>query len=448
MLYRLRWVFIFFMGVFLISCEPTKAPKGSPLIEFLSIEEFQFDASKDTFLVAEKGSVLKIPANTFMDTENKLYQGMVKLEFLEVFELEDMVLGGLSTTTIDGELLESGGMFYLKARGAGQDLKINPKAKFTIGLAVDSLKKGAQFFYANRANASEELKWLTANNVNAGTKNNDLLSGGMLLLSDCSACHNKNLVEDMTAPALAWVTKRWKRREDLLAFTRNTEKEANSGKNLRASFMVNWAASAMVPYEHLSDKELNALYNYIDEMCRFRQIDSTNQDTLSDAYYTYYRDSFMTRNAYLDSLNRAANFLYVVDNIGIEYAWVNIDRFFDSDLPKQKDLKVELDFDVETISQNVRIVFPKRKTITNAYPSQKAGEKYYSFTETYNKPSTPFPIGEEAYLVATLYGKEQIYFGVKAIRIGDHDIEKLAVQPMSGEAIREKIQQIFKKWKN
>lgn len=446
-----KTTFLLVSLLLLTACQSEKETSRIPLfsIENLPQTNFQFLANRDTILMAKEGTIFHIPANAFVDRNNELYTGKVEIELLEAFTLEDMILGNLATVSDDGRFLESNGMFRFSIKGNGNTLKVNPKAKVMMTVPVVNLQDDSQFFYGN-LDEKNDLIWSLANFMQVDTTNKRLLLGRNLLWKECSSCHNINLTHDMTGPALAWVSKRWKSRADLMEFTKNSEAFAESG-NLRAKVMITWAASTMPAYEYLSDEEINAIYYYIDETARVRKIDSTRQDTLSDAYFQAFLDRQDSIKVVNDSIRRitnqtffgeASNLLYQVSTeLDQPFNWVNIDRYLSRDVPTQKDLKVKINEDLDIYSAELKIILSKQNTIIGAYPNREGN--YFSFTEQYQLTSTPFSMGEKAYLMATIVKEDEIYFALKEITIGDNTLEELDLKLISKADLMKKIKETF-----
>jgi cytochrome c2 len=443
----------------LVACESDKPISKAHIfsIENLPKTTFQFSNKKDTILIGKAGTIFHIPANAFVDKNDKTYKGEVKIELLEAFTLKDMILGNLTTVSDDGRLLESSGMFRLSIKGNGKTLKVNPATKVMMTIPAINTQDDSQIFYGNLDDQGD-LTWSLADLTNIESSNKRLLLGRNLLLRECASCHNINLIDDMTGPALAWVAKRWNSKADLMAFTRNSEAFGQSG-NLRAKAMLDWAPSSMTAFEYLSEEELNAIYYYIDETARVRKIDSTSQKTLSDAsYQAYFKTQDSIRKVYTsiqrleDSIRNTryqtvvregSNLLYQVSStLNKSVNWVNIDRFMSVDGSKQKDLRVNIKTKkIDFYLKEVKIILPNRNSMILAYLNRKEG--YYSFTERYQLESTPFPIGEKAYLMATANTIDGIYFALKSITIGEKDVEELDLKLISKEDLIQKIKTTF-----
>lgn len=91
----------------------------------------EFSNTNDTILMGAEGTEVIVPKNAFVDSKgNRVKQ--VTLELKEYYKVEDIVLSNLSTITTDGQLMETNGMFYIKA----YDKNGNP-CKLVGGKSID-----------------------------------------------------------------------------------------------------------------------------------------------------------------------------------------------------------------------------------------------------------------------------------------------------------------------
>jgi hypothetical protein len=77
---------------------------------------FQIDPNKDTVLVSNRGTLLFIPKNNFLDTLNRPIHSLIDIEFVEIHNLEEAIQSGLSTLTTKNEVLETAGMFFINVQ--------------------------------------------------------------------------------------------------------------------------------------------------------------------------------------------------------------------------------------------------------------------------------------------------------------------------------------------
>lgn len=92
-------------------------------IESLPIQGFQINTLTDTVVETENGLVLVIPSDAFETQEGDAVSGLINFEVKEAFDDYAIMKAGL-TTTSNGELLETGGMFFLEARQGNKELKL------------------------------------------------------------------------------------------------------------------------------------------------------------------------------------------------------------------------------------------------------------------------------------------------------------------------------------
>ncbi|MEO0341096.1 MAG: cytochrome c [Bacteroidota bacterium] len=81
----------------------------------------------------------------------------------------------------------------------------------------------------------------------------------------CTTCHVRTMKRDLTGPALAGVTKKYKK-EWLYAFTRDSQKMIDEGDKQALKVWEEWAPSVMNAFPDLKDKELEDIYYYVEEV--------------------------------------------------------------------------------------------------------------------------------------------------------------------------------------
>ncbi|GAB1398257.1 hypothetical protein MASR1M65_30370 [Saprospiraceae bacterium] len=93
----------------------------------------------------------------------------------------------------------------------------------------------------------------------------DANAGKDLFKANCAACHNKNMKDDLTGPALGGVQERWAGREKLLHdWIRNSQAVIGSGDKYANDLYVKWNKSQMNAFPNLTDDDINSLLLYID----------------------------------------------------------------------------------------------------------------------------------------------------------------------------------------
>jgi hypothetical protein len=91
-------------------------------------------------ITGEKGTILNIPPNSFVDEEGELVTEKVTLRLKEVYELEDMIIEQVQTTS-EGKLIETGGMLFIEVTNAvGDTLQLAENKTISAVMASDEVK--------------------------------------------------------------------------------------------------------------------------------------------------------------------------------------------------------------------------------------------------------------------------------------------------------------------
>lgn len=142
----------------------TYIPKGGAG-ESLSSQFFTVKGDCDTVIQTEDGIVFAIQSGAFLDDSRAEVKGEINIEVKEALKTQDILSSGLSTSTSDGNALETGGMFYIKAQQGGEDLKINAKKGIYTKVPTGDKKPGMKLWtgtYKSNGevvwNAPKELK--------------------------------------------------------------------------------------------------------------------------------------------------------------------------------------------------------------------------------------------------------------------------------------------------
>ena len=95
----------------------------------------------------------------------------------------------------------------------------------------------------------------------------DLDNGKSLFKANCAQCHNKNMKDDLTGPALGGIAERWEGKEDVLyAWIRNSQAVIASGDKYANNLYNEWNKTLMNPFPDLTDQEIEDLLGYVDGM--------------------------------------------------------------------------------------------------------------------------------------------------------------------------------------
>ncbi len=92
----------------------------------------------------------------------------------------------------------------------------------------------------------------------------NLDEGKALFKGNCASCHNKNMKDDLTGPALGGVQERWENEETLYAWIRNSAAVIESGDPYANAIYNKWNKTAMNAFPNLTDDQIASLLGYID----------------------------------------------------------------------------------------------------------------------------------------------------------------------------------------
>ncbi len=89
--------------------------------------------------------------------------------------------------------------------------------------------------------------------------------GKTIFKNYCASCHNKNMKDDMTGPALAGVEERWEKypKEDLYNWIRNSQKLVSEKHPRAISLVKEWNNISMTSFPNLSDEEIEGVLLFI-----------------------------------------------------------------------------------------------------------------------------------------------------------------------------------------
>lgn len=271
----------------------------------LPVQHFVLINSNDTVLETKEGIVFALSKESFVDENGKTLEGAIDVVIKEALGAEAIMTSGLSTTS-NGELLETAGMFYVSAFADGKELKINPKKPIHAQVPTNEIKPGMKLFSGERLsngqinwvnpvelekylvpveitslnfyppnyeNKLAELgygekskKWKDSLYYSFGEKT-EMISGEKVFKANCSPCHNMD--KPSSGPALKDVAKRvqpgkygtvenW-----LKEFTKNNNKVIASGDPYANKVYNENGKGAMTIFERLPKNHLNALIKYI-----------------------------------------------------------------------------------------------------------------------------------------------------------------------------------------
>jgi mono/diheme cytochrome c family protein len=374
---------------------------------------FKITLNKDTLLKTKSGVLIKLSANTFVNTTLAEVEIIVR----EIINKEQLLKSGMPTLDDKGNLLETGGMINILTNPR---IDINSKFPIQVSIPVIGVNPNMKKYTADIDNG--DLLWKYVEPLANNQKFNDLIEGEQLFIKNCSDCHAKSLDAQLTGPELGCIEigENSRKRDWLIKFTKNSQKMIAEGDNLA---MCNWNSykpSVMSNFEFLTDLQINQIYDYINNESLRRNI--------CDKGEVYGRNSFDVPNCNFksDTSSHSANDYYNYDNnvqINLEpeniiedkfeinyekttngkvftrtyyytftvsdYNWINCDRPFNE--PEVDAFNVIAETDLEMF-----LIFKNRKSLW-PFCTWKG---QYILIETEDEAKVNLPIGEQVTIFA------------------------------------------------
>lgn len=110
-------------------------------------QHYEIETSNTSFITTQKGSKFVFPEGCFLNKDNiPIKNKKVKIQIIEVTDVEGLVKMDIPTITEDGSLLESGGCYYMNATSDGKKVTINPQKPVMAKLKNHSDKPDMDFF--------------------------------------------------------------------------------------------------------------------------------------------------------------------------------------------------------------------------------------------------------------------------------------------------------------
>ena len=137
-----------------------------------SSQVFMINTSRDTTLTCAEGTIINIPAYSFADKSRKRISGIVKFEVKEYYAVEDMLFASLNSVS-DGNLLESGGMLYMKASQNDTQLDLMATKQVNVKMPTQEKINDMQLFYGEGHDHTLNWKQSKSKNKKGRKKTNN-----------------------------------------------------------------------------------------------------------------------------------------------------------------------------------------------------------------------------------------------------------------------------------
>lgn len=130
-------------------------------------QNFTVQAGRDTILLGADSTVLHFYSNTFKDAGGSIItSGAITVQLIEMYRPGEMAANRTSTTA-NGQLLQSGGQVNIVATMNGKEVFAN---KYGLGFAQSSMSNiSMQLFYGGNANSDSSTTWSIGDTSKKGT---------------------------------------------------------------------------------------------------------------------------------------------------------------------------------------------------------------------------------------------------------------------------------------
>ncbi len=256
--------------LFLLSLGACQPEETASTKNVLPIESFEIKVGSDTTITTSRGIILHFSPQTLIAKEEK-----VTIAVKAALSRFEMVSEGLSSLTTEGELLESMGMFHLDSPS---EVQINAAYPIQVKLPSDKMTTAAKVFTGS--NVGKTVKWEESTALDSSAVFRRIAQGAQLFDQYCTNCHNLNLRDQLTGPALGRITS-FRDSSFLMAFTRNSQQLIAAGDTLALCLFQAWNNSVMTSFDSLSDPQIWSIYEYIESESIARGI-STSEMTYLD----------------------------------------------------------------------------------------------------------------------------------------------------------------------
>ncbi len=94
----------------------------------------------------------------------------------------------------------------------------------------------------------------------------DIELGKTSFKNNCASCHNKNMKDKLTGPALGGATERWASfpKEDLHKWVKNSQSMIAAGHPRATQLWNEWKPTVMTAFPNLSDDEIESIFLYVE----------------------------------------------------------------------------------------------------------------------------------------------------------------------------------------
>jgi mono/diheme cytochrome c family protein len=457
---------------FIFSCTSEKTQKLFNS-DNIRTQLFSINPQKENRIKGVRGGEFKIPAGAFEGTEP------VIIELKEIYAPIEILASGL-TTESNGELLESGGMFYINAKRNGEALELLKPIDGSIPTEYinDSMK-----LFKGEVMADGNVNWVEPEDLkNDTSKNEECIKAGQILFwQNCASCHA--VTKQLTGPALAGADKRLTR-EMYYELVHNPAEFARKNEYFKCQ-IHSYNGVLMTNFPQLGNDAIDCIIKFINnevkkrpdlkgdidttfrgnEACDASQslnfpcgVDTFYVDTVprvidfnlpplhleapkeDSADYLYSEpgemEDYMRKNGFTDLVETTETdrYNFTIKTLG----WYNVDAYFKGlEGTSIVNLKADTDFANEQ-KLEVTVFMPARKLLTVGTYHREDGLFHF---EKY-KGDIPLYLNDKAVALAITSINDKIYYGIVSFKVKNQETIFIKVKETTKENLFEAIRKM------
>jgi cytochrome c553 len=443
-------IFLIASFLFILFACTTEKKQSFLSTDNIRTQTFNINPAKDNRIVGVRGGIFTIPAGAFDGTTT------VTIELKEIYAPIEILAAGLSTES-NGELLESGGMFYINAKRDGKDLVLRKEINGSIpsNYINDSMK-----LFTGEVKEDGNVNWIDPVPLKTDTTaaSNCIETGRRLFLTNCASCHGVN--KKLTGPGIAGADKKVPR-ELYYDFIHNPAKTAKKS-SYYSHLIAEYEGIIMTGFPGLSNRDIDCIIDYANAAVTDTSLFSWPGDLESGhtsepcGFDTTYIDEGFEKvieNALAgreDTLARTNNeniidtdtiipiieerYIFEINTLG----WYNIDIL----IAKMEGID-EVTIDVTTDFPDkdlvdVKLYFPEKRI---------SGKGFYNvntdrFTFGNDESRIPLFIGDIAILFSIAKKGNQVFYDVIEFRVDKSQTLKISLQPTTEEELQKAFEKI------
>ena len=130
-------------------------------------QTFSIDPTVEQKITGKQGTILIFPANSLVDKNGNTPQGKIQISLTECYDMADMIMNRLSTTS-NGKMLETAGMVNVVATSNGEELQLKKESPYTVEFPKKTKKDDFHLFYGERT-ADGNINWELAQDPSTGS---------------------------------------------------------------------------------------------------------------------------------------------------------------------------------------------------------------------------------------------------------------------------------------